>query len=222
MSYRLRLTAQDGTERHEMEIGFEEQEKGEVVSALASPLLTLMLDVLDGGIAGEWDDAPTRSETSIESRDTVEKLRPLLKQLGGPWLGFFQPPIEVVPLADLYDFAAALDDIDDQSEEWREEQSALVVLLASAQIGKDVEDLAAYTELPVDQVRVYAKRLWAAGVWRAGCAYWPDLGKASILTKDAMVAEGVIVRVLGTDRWAHASYYPDDNALAATLLMERV
>src|SRR5260370_28989739 len=44
--------------------------------------------------------------------------------------------------SDLYEFAAALDDIDDESEEWRAGQAALIVLLASAQIGKDVDDLA--------------------------------------------------------------------------------
>jgi hypothetical protein len=222
MDYRLRLTARDGTERHQMELEFEEHDKGEVVSAFASPLLTLMLDVLDEGAAGRWDDEPTGSGTRIETRDTVEKLRPLLEQLGGSWLRYFKPPVEVVPLADLYEFAAALDDIIDQWEEWHEDQAALIVLLASAQIGKDIDDLAAYTELPADQVRVYAERLWAAGVWRAGRAYWPNLGKTLILTKDAMVADGVIGRVPGTDSWTLTEAYQHSEAPAETVLMEGV
>jgi hypothetical protein len=222
VTYRLRLTAQDGTERHEMEVGFEEQEKGEVVSTLASPLLTLMLDVLDDGVAGRWDDEPTGSETPIETRDTVEKLRPLLEQFGGSWLRYFNPPVEVVPLADLYEFAAALDDTDDESDEWREDQASSVVLLASAQIGKDIDDLAAYTDLPVEQVRLYAERLWANGVWRAGHAYWPNLGKTLILTKDCMVARGVICRVPGTGAWTLTEAYQNSEAPAETVLMEGV
>jgi hypothetical protein len=222
VDYRLKLTARDGTERHEMEVGFEEHDKGEVVSVLASPLLTLMLDVLDDGAAGRWDDQPTESESPIETRDTVEKLRPLLEQFGGSWLRYFKPPVEVVPLADLYEFAAALDDIVDQSEEWREEQSALIVLLASAQIGKDIDDLAAYTALPVEQVRLYAERLWAAGVWRAGRAYWPNLGKRLILSKDAMVADGISGRVPGTDSWTLTEAYQHSQAPTETVLLEGV
>jgi hypothetical protein len=145
-----------------------------------------------------------------------------LEQLGGSWLRYFKPPVEVVPLADLYEFAAALDDADDQSEEWREEHSALVVLLASAQIGKDIDDLAAYTGLPVERVRLYAERLWVADVWRAGRAYWPNLGKTLILTKDAMVADGIIVRVPGTDSWTLTEAYQHSEAPAETVLMEGV
>jgi hypothetical protein len=197
-----------------MEVGFDEQNKGEVVSTLASPVLTLMLDVLDEGAAGCWNDQEARSGGPVESRDTVEKLRPLLEQFGGSWLCDFKPPIEPLPLADLYEFAAALDDTDDESEEWREGQAALIVLLASAQIGKDVNDLAAYTELPVGQVCLYAERLWAADVWRAGRAYWPNLGKTLILTKDAMVADGIIERVPGTDSWILTEAYRHSGASA--------
>jgi hypothetical protein len=207
MTYDLTLKTTLGRETHQFTVAFDDRD--EVTTTLASPLLSLMVDVIEQGIATPSLRSAT-PELQVENRErpskqTVADLRDQLDLRRHERLWAFCPPVDVMPIDDVYNLAAALNDSPLGGTERPEELSSLVVLLASAQIGKDVNDLAAYTGLPNHEICEYATRLWENGVWLAGEAYWPALGNCTILVKDPLVADGLVIRVPGTLAWTAAS-----------------
>lgn len=80
-----------------------------------------------------------------------------------------------------------------------DEYRTAILLLAGLQLGtKNLGALATFTQLPVQYVRVRAKRLRAAGVWTEDgltACQWFDEGGGIAFWMDVCVAEGLMARV---------------------------
>jgi hypothetical protein len=96
----------------------------------------------------------------------------------------------------------------------RETSAAMQVVIVASQVGTNAARLAKQTELAIERVRAFAKRLRQAGIWKGNSAdatEWLDISydrqRMTIILAQALVARGFLKR-----RWTgNAAIYADEN-----------